>query len=220
MNSLRPFLLLSLIWLCLSGVLPGATALASAAPSQTRSGKEKPGEKIPPPSPRSKQPKKEVQSVRFGYIGDINLRVELGTRFFHSALIDGTFVNETIGRNSFELLFQPEYGYYFASNTVLVLSLPMRFEVDFIVGVFYSLQLGVGVRRFLGSYVFVEAQVMVDFVSKNQFAIRFAGLNPAVGLVIPLWRQIQLYPLFRVSVRFFPFLGFGLESNLGEQVLF
>ena len=227
-SAFRLSLLLSLLW-CLPATLLAAPSTSDTTSLQT-TGNSGPSLTTTPTSTTkagaakassaktTTKPKKSF--FRFGYNGDINLRLELGTRVFNTALIDSTFVSETIGKNSFELLFQPEYGYYVAGNTVLIVSLPMRFEIDFIAGVFYSMQLGVGLRRFLASIVFLEMKVAIDIVAQNQFAFRFAGLNPAVGLAIPVWGQFQLYALARFPVRFYPFIGVGIETNLGLQILF
>lgn len=165
-------------------------------------------------------PKKQTPSQNHtSRIGDVFLRINLGTQFMHISNASGETIISNIGERAFSLLFTPEYGYFPLDFLCIFVSLPVGIDVDTIVGATWSMMLGFGTRFYYGP-VFADIQLAVSFVSRSYLSLEFGGIIFGAGVTIPISQQFRLLLLAQAPLNIFNGFNLGLRGMSGLEIFF
>lgn len=178
---------------------------------------------VPTPWAAKKTKAKRTQKadmIAYNHIGDISVRLDVGVEIVRFSGATGEFLTEWILERTVRLRFNPEYGYFLSNNLTLFISLPFEFDIDPLVGTTFNMDLGAGGRYYLGQIFFVDARVLLRFVSRSRFVFAFGGLVIGVGAAIPLSQQVRLLLTLRVPLEWDSGPRARIQTYGGLEVLF
>ncbi|MBK03817.1 MAG: hypothetical protein CL920_10730 [Deltaproteobacteria bacterium] len=172
---------------------------------------------------KTKTSKRPVKKMKRGSsrLGDVSLRVSLGVETIMFSNVVGELTTTRIGdRGAVGLLMTPEYGYFLNDSTVLLAVLPVAMEVNPNVGVFPTVSLGIGARKYFLRYIFAEAQVLLQFLNRGNLRAEFGGFLFGFGLAFPFLSRYQLFAYAQIPFNFYPGIQVGANVLVGIEVLF